>query len=74
MEEKKTIIIPCAGCGKEIEVSSLKEWYCKYCKKHRTDTNKKKEYVQRKYPVKIIQKPILQKGVGKGLLVVVEIK
>jgi tRNA(Ile2) C34 agmatinyltransferase TiaS len=73
MEKKKTIIIPCANCGKDIEVSSLKEWYCKNCKKHRTDTNKKKEYVQRKYPVKI-QRPILQKGVEKGLLVVVEIK
>jgi len=72
-KKKKTIIIPCADCGKLIEVSSLKEWYCERCKKIRSHTNKKKEYVQRKYPVKI-QKPILQKGVEKGILVVVEIK
>lgn len=45
MGKKKTMEIPCAGCGKKIKIASLRQWYCKACLKKRWQKWYKKEKV-----------------------------
>lgn len=54
MKKKKTLKIPCAnkqfGCKAIIEVSNLKQWYCKDCQKERWRKWYKKEKKAKENP------------------------